>query len=73
LENPLKAALDEWVIGSKAFLKRMVTLAKQQGPTTQGRLTRRTRAYSIAEIIELVADQHQVDSSQYVVVPAKGV
>jgi hypothetical protein len=35
-------------------------------PTRKGRLTRRTRAYSIAEIMELVADQHQVDSSQYV-------
>jgi len=66
LENPLNAALDEWVIGSKAFLKRMVKLAEQQDPTKQGRLTRRTRAYSIGEIMELVAKQHQVDSSQYV-------
>jgi chromosomal replication initiation ATPase DnaA len=37
-----------------------------QNPTKQGRLTRRTRACSIAEIMELVADQHQVESSQYV-------
>jgi hypothetical protein len=66
LENPLSAALDEWVIGSKSFLKRMVKLAEQQDPTKQGRLTRRTRAYSIGEIMELVADQHQVESSQYV-------
>jgi hypothetical protein len=66
LENPLNAALDEWVIGSKAFLRRMVKLAEQPDPSKQGQLTRRTRAYSIGEIMELVADQHEVDSSQYV-------
>ena len=47
LANPLNAALDEWVIGSKAFLKRMVKLAEKQDPTKQGRLTRRTQAYSM--------------------------
>jgi len=30
LPNPLKAALDEWVIGSRAFLKRMVQLAERK-------------------------------------------
>ncbi|MDC0934712.1 transposase [Pirellulales bacterium] len=64
--NPLDAALEKWVIGSKAFLKRMVKLAEQQDPAKQGRLTRRTRAYSIQEIVDLVAQQHQVDGSQYV-------
>ena len=43
----------------------MVKLAERQDPTQQGRLTPRTRAYSIGEIMELVAEQHQVDSSQY--------
>jgi REP element-mobilizing transposase RayT len=66
LENPLRAALDEWVIGSKAFLKRMVNLAEQQDPTKQGRLKRRTRAYSIGEIMDLVAEHHEVERSQYV-------
>lgn len=66
LVNPLSAAWDEWVIGSKAFLKRMIKLAEQQDPTKQGRLTRRTQAYSIQEILDLVAEQHQVESSDYV-------
>ncbi len=66
LENPLSAALQEWVIGSKAFLKRMVRLAEKQDPTKQGRLTRRARAFSIEEIMELVAVKHQVNSSHYV-------
>ena len=44
----------------------MVKLAEQQDPTQQRRLTRRTRAYSIGEIMELVAEEHDVDSSQYV-------
>ena len=53
-------------MGSKAFLKRMVKLAKQQDPTKQGPLTRRARAYSVGEIMELVAELHQVDSLEYV-------
>lgn len=66
LVNPLSSAWDEWVIGSKAFLKRMIKLAEQQDPTKQGRLTRRTQAYSIQEILDLVAKQHQAESSDYV-------
>jgi hypothetical protein len=66
LVNPLNSALEEWVIGSKAFLKQMVKLAEKQDPTKEGRLFRRTRAYSIQEIMQLVAERHQVDSSQYI-------
>ncbi len=66
LVNPLNAAWDEWAVGSNAFLKRMVKLAEKQDLTKQGRLTRRTRAYSSQEILDLVAEQHQVDSSEYV-------
>ena len=66
LANPLDEALDEWVIGSQAFLKRMVKLAGKQDPTRQGRLIRRTWVYSIEEIMQRVADEHDVDSSQYV-------
>jgi hypothetical protein len=66
LTNPLKSALDEWVIGSKAFLQRMIQLAEKQDPTRQGRLTRRAHAYSIEEIMELVAAEHHVNSTQYV-------
>jgi len=66
LVNPLSSALDEWVIGSKAFLKRMVKLAEKQDPTKEGRLTRRTQAYSIQEIMALVAEKHEVERSQYI-------
>jgi hypothetical protein len=66
LRNPLELAWDEWVIGSKAFLRRMVKLAEQQDPTKQGRLIRRTRAYSVEEIVDIVAEEHDVDSAQYV-------
>ena len=66
LENPLSTALEEWVIGSKAFLRRMLRLAEKQDSTKQGRLIRRTQAFSIEEIMELVADEHQVDRAQYV-------
>ena len=66
LRNPLELAWDEWVIGSKAFLRRMVKLAEQRDPTKQGRLIRRTRAYSVEEIVDIVAEEHDVDSAQYV-------
>lgn len=66
LANPLEAALSEWVIGSKAFLRRMVQLAEGQAPPQQGRLTRRTQAYSVRQIMDLVAEQHETESSQYV-------
>ena len=66
MRNPLELAWDEWVIGSKAFLRRMVKLAEQQDPTKQGRLIQRTRAYSVEEIVDIVAEEHDVDSAQYV-------
>jgi REP element-mobilizing transposase RayT len=64
--NPLESALDRWVIGSKAFLKRMVKLAEKQDPTRQGRLIRRTHAYSVDEVMKLVAAEYQVDSKEYI-------
>jgi chromosomal replication initiation ATPase DnaA len=44
----------------------MVELAEEQDPTKQGRLMRRTRAYSVEEIMDVVAEEHDVNSAQYV-------
>ncbi len=64
--NPLKEALDDWVIGSQAFLKKIVRLAP--GASKQGgqRLIRRSSAWSLGEIFQFVADEYGVDRSDYV-------
>jgi hypothetical protein len=48
--NPLNDALDDWVIGSKQFLKRMVKLSGATSLEKQARLFRSSRAFSIDEI-----------------------
>ncbi len=63
MENPLKAALSEWVIGSGEFLKRMVVIAEQQDAP---RLARRTKAFTIGEILDVVAQTYGVKSKEYV-------
>lgn len=65
-ENPLKTALDDWVIGSQDFLKRIVSLAESQSTHKQGTLLRRSRAYSIEEIMQHVACEYGVETSDYV-------
>ena len=64
--NPLNDALDDWVIGSKQFLKRMVKLSGATSLEKQARLFRRSRAFSIDEIMSFVATEHEVACSQYI-------
>lgn len=61
--NPLSDALDDWVIGSKKFLRKIVRLADEKGKSP--RLTRRSHAFSAKEIIEFVAVEHGVEPSSY--------
>ncbi len=65
-ENPLKSALREWVIGSEDFLKRMVALAKSQDEKRWGSLNRRLGAVTVDEVIETVAEIHEIELEQYV-------
>ena len=64
IENPLTEALDDWVIGSKKFLQKIVRLA-QRNPQKRD-LTRRSRAFTTKEIINFVASENGVESSTYV-------
>ena len=66
VENPLKAALSEWVIGSEDFLKRMVALAEKQNAPQPQRLARRTKAFTIDEIMDAVAEASGVKATEYV-------
>lgn len=63
--NPLSDALDDWVIGSKQFLKRMVRLAGGKSPAKGAQLLRRSRAFSVDEIMDFVATEYEVECSQY--------
>ncbi len=65
-ENPLKSALREWVIGSHDFLKRMVVLAEGQDEDRRGSLRRRMGVITVEEVMEAVADVHQVEPEEYV-------
>jgi hypothetical protein len=64
--NPLNDALDDWVIGSKQFLKRIVQLARPNSSDKHARLLRRSRVFSVDEIMKFVAAEHDVASSQYI-------
>jgi putative transposase len=66
VDNPLKSALREWVVGSEDFLRRMVALAEDADKSKRGRITRRMRTYTIGEIINVVAAAHGVETSEYV-------
>jgi REP element-mobilizing transposase RayT len=64
LENPLKSALREWVIGSDKFMQRM--LAKARGRNTKGASrARQYRAANVDQVIKAVAQAHGVDPQQY--------
>jgi len=65
-ENPLAGALRGWVLGSEAFLKRMVGLAQSADDRQRQRTSRRMKAIGIDEIIAETAAYHEVDPSQYV-------
>ncbi len=64
--NPLKEALDDWVIGSKTFLKRIIKMAAGSSKQGDHRMVRRSSAYSLDEISQFVADAHEVERSAYV-------
>jgi chromosomal replication initiation ATPase DnaA len=64
--NPLKEALDDWVIGSQAFLKKIVRMASGTSKQVDQRLVRRSSAWSPAEILQFVSDAYQVQRSEYV-------
>ena len=62
--NPLEDAIDDWVIGSQRFLKKIVRLGSRGD--SKSNLTRRSRAWTSQEIIEFVAAEHGVEASSYV-------
>ena len=66
VDNRLKSALGQWVIGSEDFLRRMLILAEDADQSKRGRITRRMRTYTIGEIMNAVAQAHGVDTSEYV-------
>ena len=65
-DNPLAGALRGWVIGSEAFLKRMVLLAHSDDDRKRQRTSRRMKAVTPDEIIAVTAAYHEVDASDYV-------
>jgi len=66
VENPLKSALREWVIGSQDFLKRMVALAEGGDELTRSSITRRMSCVTMDQIIHAVAAAHEVEPWAYV-------
>ena len=64
--NPLKEALEDWVIGSEKFLKKIVRLAAGTSKQNNQRLVRRSSAYSLNEISGFVADAYKVQPSEYI-------
>ena len=66
VENPLSDARDDWVIGSKKFLKKIVKLASGQSSTKAQRLLRQSEAFTIEEILDFVAAAHDVASKEYI-------
>ena len=66
VENPLNSALRDWVIGSEAFLKRMVAFAEKQDAIHTGRLRRRMKVVTSAEILSKTAAVHGVNLKAYV-------
>lgn len=65
-DNPLQSALREWLIGSEDFLKRMMALVKGAGKLKQGRITRRVKTFTVGEIMEVFAEAHGIDASEFV-------
>ncbi|TWU59467.1 Chromosomal replication initiator protein DnaA [Rubripirellula tenax] len=65
-ENPLSDALRGWVLGSEAFLKRMVVLAEAEDDRRRQRTSRRMKATTTDEIIAATAAYHEVGSEEYV-------
>jgi len=64
-ENPLKSALQDWVIGSQDFLIRFVALAAGDEENSLGRFRRRTNVTTVDEVIGTVAAMHEVEPQQY--------
>ena len=64
--NPLGDALRGWVIGSEAFLKRIVVLAEAEDDRRRQRTSRRMKATTPDEIIAETAAYHEVAPEEYV-------
>lgn len=64
-EHPLASALRGWVLGSDAFLKRMVAMAESEDVQKRQRTSRRMKAVSMEEVIEETAAYYDVDAQQY--------
>jgi putative transposase len=65
-ENPLADALRGWVLGSEAFLKRMVVLAETEHDQRRQRTSRRLKATTPDEIILATAAYHGLGPEEYV-------
>ncbi len=65
VENPLESAWDDWVIGKKAFLKKVLKIARKNQPQSNSRLVRRTRAIDPSEVFTTVAREFGVDPTDY--------
>lgn len=66
IDDPLKSARSQWIVGTEAFLKRMAAMADGQQGRKRGVISRRMRAYLPKEILRLVAEHHRVDPADYV-------
>ena len=65
-QNPLKSALQDWVIGSQDFLKRVVALAAGEDEDSLGRLRRRAGVTMVDKVMGTVAMLHDVEPQDYV-------
>jgi putative transposase len=63
-ENPLQSALEDWVIGSEAFLQKIVGLANPTGRRKS--LAKRASAFSPESIISQVANHFEISDETYI-------
>lgn len=64
-EDPFKTELRKWVFGSEDFLRRMIANAEGGDRKRHQSTSRRLRSVGVDEIIQAVADQHDVTSEDY--------
>ena len=63
ISDPLGSALDNWVLGSKKFLKKIVSLAEKEQPAK--RLLRRSNVVDPVMILSIVAKSFGVKKEDY--------
>ena len=61
--NPLDEALEDWVIGSEAFLQKLTLLAKPS--ERMARMTKRQSQFSAKQIVAFVAAQCGLSAEDY--------